>query len=143
MLLRVALADGQLPPAGRIAADALVQLLTPALAPRPPQSYAVPWSDDILLRDNGNDTEEPRFALVPHGDTADVPAPVAPDDIRYVIGLSGFARLLETGAGDLSGWDYQDALALVQDTVGPNPDPRQREAIALIQAASAVTSADR
>lgn len=141
--LTARLDSGQLPAAGTVTVPDLLQALTPAFAPRMGAAYAVPWSDDVVLRDIGNTTAGPRFALIPQDTSTGSADTIAPDDIRYVIGLAGFATLLENGARDLNGWGFQDALRLVRRSAETDPDPLHREAIKLIQTALAISSGAR
>ena len=137
-MLQETLASGRLPDVGEVDAILLTNALAPSLGTRPPINYAVPWSERTLLRDSGQRGDPMRFAPVPFDDSLAATerfAPRGPAEIRYVIAVMGFATLLETGASDLNGWTYADALDMARASQVAAP-----AAIALMETVTGMTA---
>ncbi len=132
--LEAILASGRLPDTGEVDTVLLTNALAPALGIRPPINYAVPWSERTVLRDSGRRGDPMRFSPMPFDDSqiaTELFEPRAPAEIRFVIAVTGFATLLETGASDLNGWTYADALAMARASQVASP-----QAIALMEMAA-------
>lgn len=138
-MLQETLASGRLPDAGEVDAILLVNALAPRLGIRPPIHYAVPWSERTVLRDSGQRGDPMRFSPMPFDDSLTATErfePRAPAEIRYVIALTGFTTLLETGVRDLNGWTYADALEMARASQVAAP-----QVLALMEAAAGVAAA--
>lgn len=58
----------------------------------------------------------------------------APADARFATAVAGFAQLLRRDPS-VSGWRFEDAASMAEDSLGRNPDDRRREFVGLVRQA--------